>query len=122
MVAIVDDDGDVREALSPLLRSNGKKAHFQARIPPFPASGLMCVSDSRFKNAWKEWAPSTRLDLHPINKSCHFVTGRGDVQSGVTAMKGGVEFLSKRIGESVFLPCLDRQDMRAGSETSISLI
>jgi FixJ family two-component response regulator len=119
MVYIVDDDASVREALSSLLRAHGKQVqmftsgqdflNFQRRD-----SCACLILDLRMPGlnglqVQQSIAAQTTI-------SVIFITGRGDVPSTVTAMKGGaVDFLTKPIDESALLASIDKaleQDRR----------
>jgi FixJ family two-component response regulator len=112
MVYIVDDDACVREALSSLLRANGKQV-------------LMFTSGQEFLDFPREDSCACLiLDLRmpglnglQVQESIAaqttipviFITGRGDVPSTVTAMKGGaVDFLTKPIDESALLDSIGK--------------
>jgi FixJ family two-component response regulator len=119
VVYIVDDDASVREALSSLLRAHGKQVqmftsgqdflNFQRRD-----SCACLILDLRMPGlnglqVQQSIAAQTTI-------SVIFITGRGDVPSTVTAMKGGaVDFLTKPIDESALLASIDKaleQDRR----------
>jgi FixJ family two-component response regulator len=112
MVYIVDDDACVREALSSLLRANGKQV-------------LMFTSGQEFLDFPREDSCACLiLDLRmpglnglQVQESIAaqttipviFISGRGDVPSTVTAMKGGaVDFLTKPIDESALLDSIGK--------------
>jgi FixJ family two-component response regulator len=109
-IYIVDDDQAVREALGCLLRANGKNVRLFASGADFlsferqdtPACllldlkmpGLNGLAVQRFLSA-----------TVPII----FITGRGDVDSTVKAMKGGAsDFLTKPIEEALLLAAVER--------------
>lgn len=117
LVYVVDDDRRVREALSALLRANGR--------------------DVRTFNSGREFLDTPRqqaiacliLDLRmpgmnglEVQKLVGmespipviFITGRGDVPSTVLAMKGGaVDFLTKPLNEDALLRAVDAALARA---------
>jgi FixJ family two-component response regulator len=111
VVYIVDDDFRVRESLSALLRSYGKK------VVPF-ASGqeflqhertddcacvLLDLSMPSMNGLEVQQQVTARAALPVI-----FVTGRGDVPSTVQAMKGGaIDFLTKPLDEVSLLAALE---------------
>jgi FixJ family two-component response regulator len=123
IVYIVDDDPTVREALSSLLRANGKKVRLFT-------SGAEFLSVKR-----DDTAACLVLDLKmpgmsglEVQKAVSaqttipivFITGRGDIPSTVKAMKGGaVDFLIKPVDETVLLDAVEqafRKDRIARSE------
>src|SRR5579871_2090496 len=111
IVYIVDDDLIVREALSSLLRANGKE------VGPF-MSGTEFLSFER-----GDTSACLILDLKmpgmnglevqavvsaQISIPIIFLTGRGDIPSTVKAMKGGaVDFLTKPVDETVLLAAVE---------------
>jgi FixJ family two-component response regulator len=123
VVYIVDDDPIVREALSSLLRANGKNVQ-------------LCASGTEFLRLERHDAAACLiLDLKmpgmnglevqsvvsaQISIPIIFITGRGDIPSTVKAMKGGaVDFLTKPIDEAVLLASIDNaleKDRRARRE------
>ena len=112
MVYIVDDDAGVRKALSSLLRSKGKQ------VRPF-ASGQEFLDFAR-----RDSCACLLLDLRmPGTNGLQvqelivaqttipiiFITGRGDVSSAVTAMKGGaMDVFTKPIDESALLISIEK--------------
>jgi FixJ family two-component response regulator len=107
MVYIVDDDAIVREALSTLLRANGKQVQIFTSGRDFldfePKDSCAClILDLRMPgmNGLQVQELITSQTTIPVI----FITGRGDVPSTVAAMKGGaVDFLTKPIDESALL-------------------
>jgi len=112
VVFVVDDDSSVRTALSRLLRSRGRFVETFASVGDFLAAGRAdapgcLVLDVRM--------PGTGgLELHDMLRSAGhdlpvvFITGFGDVESGVRAMKAGaVDFLSKPFDEHELLQAID---------------
>jgi FixJ family two-component response regulator len=111
VVYIVDDDAKVRDALSSLLRANGKDVRLFA-------SGTEFLSFER-----KDTAACLVLDLKmpgmngldvqrvisaQISIPIIFITGRGDIPATVKAMKGGaVDFLTKPVDETVLLTAVE---------------
>jgi FixJ family two-component response regulator len=119
MVYIVDDDASVVEALSSLLRANGKQAQIFTSGQEFldferRDSCACLILDLRMPglNGLQVQESITAQTTIPVI----FITGRGDVPSTVTAMKGGaMDFLTKPIDETVLLTCIERaleQDRR----------
>ena len=112
VVYIVDDDASVREALSSLLRANGKQVQMFISgqdFLDFPRedSCACLVLDLRMPGmnglqVQESIAVQTTLPVI-------FITGRGDVPSTVTAMKGGaIDFLTKPVDESALLACIEK--------------
>jgi FixJ family two-component response regulator len=111
VIYIVDDDAKVRDALSSLLRANGKDVRLFA-------SGTEFLSFER-----KDTAACLILDLKmpgmnglevqrvisaQISIPVIFITGRGDIPSTVKAMKGGaVDFLTKPVDEAILLAAVE---------------
>ena len=112
IVYIVDDDASVGDALSSLLRANGKQVqmftsgqdflNFQRRD-----SCACLILDLRMpglNGLQVQELVAARTTIPVI-----FVTGRGDVPSTVTAMKGGaMDFLTKPIDESALLASINK--------------
>jgi FixJ family two-component response regulator len=119
LVYIVDDDARVVEALSSLLRANGRHVKIFTSGQDFldferRDSCACLILDLRMpglSGLQVQQTIAARTTLPVI-----FITGRGDVPSTVIAMKGGaVDFLTKPIDESVLLASIDRaleQDRR----------
>lgn len=119
MVYIVDDDSNVVDALSSLLRANGKQVQLFTSGQDFldferQDSCACLILDLRMPGlnglqVQKSMAAQTTIPVI-------FITGRGDVPSTVAAMKGGaVDFLTKPIDGSALLVSIDRaleQDRR----------
>jgi FixJ family two-component response regulator len=112
LVYIVDDDARVREALSSLLRANGKQVQVFMSGQEFldfrrDDSCACLVLDLRLPGMTGlqvQESIATRATIPVI-----FITGRGDVPSTVMAMKGGaVDFLTKPIDESALLASIDK--------------
>jgi FixJ family two-component response regulator len=112
LVYVVDDDARVREAISSLLRANGKQVRMFTSGQDFLSfaredSCSCLILDLRMPGmnglqVQESVAAQTTLPVI-------FITGRGDVPSTVTAMKGGaVDFLTKPIDESALLACIDK--------------
>jgi FixJ family two-component response regulator len=112
MVYIVDDDGSVREALSSLLRANGKLVQMFTSGQEFlnfqrHDSSACLILDLRMpglNGLQVQELIAARTTIPVI-----FITGRGDIPSTVMAMKGGaVDFLTKPIDESALLACIEK--------------
>ncbi|WP_433964638.1 response regulator transcription factor [Tunturiibacter gelidiferens] len=112
MVYIVDDDASVADALSSLLRVNGKQVKMFTSGQEFldyprRDSCACLILDLRMPglNGLQVQESIAAQTTIPVI----FITGRGDVPSTVTAMKGGaVDFLTKPIDESALLASIDR--------------
>ena len=112
MVYIIDDDGSVRDALSSLLRANGKLVRMFTSGQEFldfqrHDSSACLILDLRMpglNGLQVQELIAARTTIPVI-----FITGRGDIPSTVTAMKGGaVDFLTKPIDESALLFCIEK--------------
>src|SRR5271156_5737671 len=119
MVYIVDDDASVVDALSSLLRANGKQVQVFTSGKDFldferKESCACLILDLRMPglNGLQVQESIAAQTTIPVI----FITGRGDVPTTVTAMKGGaVDFLTKPIDESALLASIDKaleQDRR----------
>ena len=112
-IFVVDDDASLRKSLLWLLRSAGWHAEafasaeeFLAR-PPFSGTGCL-ILDVRMPNV-------TGPDLRDQLAASHsilpiiFLTGHGDVPTGVDAIKkGAVDFLLKPVDDEVLLQAIQR--------------
>lgn len=112
MVYIVDDDTTIGEALSSLLRANGKRVRIFT-------SGRKFLDFERHDDC-----ACLILDLRmpglnglEVQRSISaeagipvvFITGRGDIPSTVTAMKeGAIDFLTKPVDEAALLASIER--------------
>lgn len=112
VIYVVDDDANVREALSSLLRANGKQVQLFTsgqdflRFPREDSCACL-ILDLRMPgmNGLQVQESIAAQTAMPVI----FVTGRGDVPSTVTAMKGGaIDFLTKPIDESALLACIEK--------------
>ncbi len=119
MVYIVDDDASVGHALSSLLRANGKQVQMFTSGQEFlnfqrPDSCACLVLDLKMPGL--NGLQVQELIAAQTSIPVIFITGRGDVPSTVTAMKGGaMDFLTKPIDESTLLASIDKglaQDRR----------
>jgi FixJ family two-component response regulator len=112
MVYIVDDDVSVGDALSSLLRANGKQVQIFTSGQDFldfkrQDSCACLILDLRMPglNGLQVQESIAAQTTIPVI----FITGRGDVPSTVTAMKGGaMDFLTKPIDESALLASIER--------------
>jgi FixJ family two-component response regulator len=117
LVYVVDDDSRVREALSALLRANGRNVRTfnsgsEFLDTPRPNVVACLILDMRMPGmSGLEVQKLVSIDSQiPII----FVTGRGDVPSTVLAMKGGaVDFLTKPLDEEGLMRAVDAALARA---------
>jgi FixJ family two-component response regulator len=122
-VLIVDDDPNVREALSELLESHGLRIaaygsageYARAGRPDGPACLLLDVELPDI-NGLDLQTQLAGADHPPIV----FITGHGNIPSSVRAMKhGAVDFLTKPFGDIELMAAIDAalaQDTRARAE------
>src|SRR5271169_3604222 len=111
-VYVVDDDASVVDALSSLLRANGKQVQIFTSGKDFLAferrdSCACLILDLRMPglNGLQVQESIAAQTTIPVI----FITGRGDVPSTVTAMKGGaMDFLTKPIDETELLACIKK--------------
>jgi FixJ family two-component response regulator len=112
IVYIVDDDASVVDALSSLLRANGKQVQIFTSGQDFldfdrQDSCACLILDLRMPglNGLQVQESIAAQTTIPVI----FITGRGDVPSTVTAMKGGaIDFLTKPIDETTLLACIEK--------------
>src|ERR1700733_3683157 len=109
-IYIVDDDPAVREALSSLFRASGKEVHLFA-------SGAGFLSFERDDTPTclvldLEMPGMNGLDVQRVVAATLpivFISGRGDIDSIVKAMKAGAsDFLTKPIDEAQLLAAVER--------------
>ena len=111
MVYIVDDDLTVCDALSSLLRANGKNVRALSSGADFLSferrdAGACLILDLRMPGM--DGLEVQKLVSNQASIPVIFITGRGDVPSTVRAMKGGaVDFLTKPIDEAVLLAAVE---------------
>ncbi|WP_168790670.1 response regulator transcription factor [Paraburkholderia aromaticivorans] len=118
LVYVVDDERRVREALSALLRANGRN------VQAFSSGGEF-LDTPRQKNVVACLILDMRMpDMNGLEVQklvrtdsripVIFITGRGDVPSAVLAMKGGaVDFLTKPVNEDALMHAVDAAIARA---------
>jgi len=131
VVHLVDDDDSLRAALQRLLSAAGYRVQAYASAgeflldPPADAPGCLLL-DLRMPG------PSgldlqQALDRHGIRLPVIFLTGHGDLATGVRAMKAGaVDFLTKPVEREPLLAAIERAlaldaDRRATSEAETDL-
>jgi FixJ family two-component response regulator len=112
VVYIVDDDASVREALSSLLRANGKQVQMFTSgqdFLGFPREDSCACLILDLRMPGMSGLQVQELIAAQTTTPVIFITGRGDVPSTVTAMKGGaIDFLTKPIDESALLACIEK--------------
>jgi FixJ family two-component response regulator len=125
MVYIVDDDPRVREALSSLLRASGKgvrtfssgQEFLDFRRDDTCACLILDLKMPGLGGLEVQRSIAAKTSIPVI-----FITGRGDIPSTVTAMKGGaIDFLTKPVDEAALLPSIERalQQDRANRKEAI---
>lgn len=117
LVYVVDDDSRVREALSTLLRANGRD------VQTFDSGGEFL--DTRRRNVVAclildmSMPGMNGLEVQKLVSMDSripviFITGRADVPSAILAMKGGaVDFLTKPVDEDALMRTVDAALARA---------
>jgi FixJ family two-component response regulator len=112
VVYIVDDEASVGEALSTLLRANGKRVQLFTSGQDFLdfcrrdycACLILDLKMPGLGGLEVQKLISARTSIPVI-----FLTGRGDIPSTVRAMKGGaVDFLTKPVDEAALLASVER--------------
>ena len=112
-VFVVDDELSVRKALLRLLRLSGLNAvafasaqeFFECHDPSTPGCLVLDLAMPGLNGLELQEALAARDSLLPII----FVTGRGDLSSGVTAMKrGAVDFLTKPVDAAALIKTVSR--------------
>jgi len=112
MVYVVDDDPRVGEALSSLLRANGKIVRMFTSGQDFldvrrEDSCACLVLDLKMPGLGG--LELQKLISAKTSIPIIFITGRGDIPSTVSAMKGGaIDFLTKPIDEAALLTSVER--------------
>ncbi|WP_077047400.1 response regulator transcription factor [Pseudomonas sp. KK4] len=108
IVFVVDDDASIRQALSNLFRSAGIAVETFASTAEFllhpKSDGARClVLDVRLQGASGLEFQRQLVDAH-VNIPIIFITGHGDIEMSVKAMKAGaVDFLAKPFREQDLL-------------------
>ena len=112
MVYVVDDDPRVGEALSSLLRANGKVVRMFTSGQDFldvrrEDSCACLVLDLKMPGLGG--LELQKLISAKTSIPIIFITGRGDIPSTVSAMKGGaIDFLTKPLDEAALLTSVER--------------
>ena len=110
-VFIVDDDPSARKGLLWLVRSAGWQGEVFASAPEFLArpgfSGTGCVILDVRMPGMTGPELRDRMAAQKISLPVIFLTGHGDIPTGVDAMrKGAVDFLQKPVNDEVLLPAI----------------
>jgi len=112
IVYVVDDDPGVRDALSSLLRANGRAVQMFTSGQDFLdfrredscACLILDLKMPRLGGLQLQKLISEKTSIPII-----FITGRGDIPSTVSAMKGGAtDFLTKPLDEAALLTSVER--------------
>src|SRR6204780_5738151 len=110
-VIVIDDDPEIREALSSLIRSVGFQPKLLASVGEFLKSGRpegpsCLVLDVRLPGQ-SGFDLQRELAAMHIQLPTIFITGHGDIPMSVRAMKGGaIEFLTKPFREQDLLAAI----------------
>jgi FixJ family two-component response regulator len=117
LVYVVDDDRRVQEALSTLLRANGRDVHAFNSGGEFldtPRQDVVACLILDLRMPGMNGLEVQKLVSRDSQIPVIFITGRGDVPSTVLAMKGGaVDFLTKPLDEEVLMRAVDSALARA---------
>jgi len=112
IVYIVDDDPIVRDALSSLLRANGKDVRLftsGTEFLSYPRQDTSACLILDLKMPGMSGLDVQNVVSAQLSIPIVFITGRGDIHSTVKAMKGGaVDFLTKPVDETVLLTAVDQ--------------
>jgi FixJ family two-component response regulator len=111
VVYLVDDDRRVQEALSALLRANGRDVHAFSSGRAFldtPRQDVVACLILDMRMPGMSGLEVQELVSRDSRIPVIFITGRGDVPSTVLAMKGGaVDFLTKPVDEEALTRAVD---------------
>jgi FixJ family two-component response regulator len=114
---VVDDDRRVREALSTLLRANGRDVHAFNSGREFldtPREDVVACLILDLRMPDMNGLEVQKLVSKDSQIPVIFITGRADVSSTVLAMKGGaVDFLTKPLDEDELMCAVDAALARA---------
>jgi FixJ family two-component response regulator len=108
MIAIVDDDESVQNALQDLIEADGLKARCFGSAEEFLESGLQrkaacLITDIRMPGM-SGLELQARLKADGCKIPIIFITAHGDARVRIQAMReGAVEFLMKPFADQVFL-------------------
>ena len=129
LVFVIDDDASTRETLSSLIRSVGSKVQLFASAEEFlsfkrPDTDSCLVLDVRLRGI-SGLDFQRKLSDSGISVPIIFITGHGDIQMSVRAMKAGaVEFLTKPFRDQDLLDAIhvalekDRERRQRGAEVA----
>ena len=129
IVYIVDDDPPMRETLSSLLRSIGLRVRLFESAPELLQSELEDVPSCLVLDIRLPGLGGFDLQAELARENIHipivFLTGHGDIQMSVRAMKAGaVDFLTKPFRDQDLIDAvstaLDRDQKRRQYEISVS--
>jgi FixJ family two-component response regulator len=113
VIYIVDDEADVRKALSRLLRSAGYTTRLFGSAGEFLVSGEARLSAGCIiLDLAMPGLNGLELQEHLSTSDCHrpiiFLTGNGDISKSVRAMKAGaVNFLTKPVDDHELLKAVE---------------
>jgi FixJ family two-component response regulator len=111
IVYVVDDDPNVRDALSSILRANGMNVRlFQsgAEFLELKREDVASCLILDLKMPGMDGLDVQKSVLEQVPIPIIFITGRGDIPSTVRAMKSGaIDFLTKPVDESILLVAID---------------
>jgi FixJ family two-component response regulator len=117
VVYVVDDDRRVREALSALLRANGRDVRAFSSGREFldtPRQDVVACLILDMRMPGMSGLEVQEFVGRDSRIPVIFITGRGDVPSTVLAMKGGaVDFLTKPVDEDALTRAVDAALARA---------
>jgi FixJ family two-component response regulator len=117
LVYLVDDDRRVQEALSALLRANGRDVHAFNSGREFldsPRQNVVACLILDLRMPGMNGLEVQKLVSRDSQIPVIFITGRGDVPSTVLAMKGGAaDFLTKPLDEDALIRAVDAALARA---------
>lgn len=124
VIHVVDDDDSLRAALQRQLTAAGYQVRVYASAgefllaPPSDASGCLLLDVAMPGPSGLELQDV--LERHGVRLPVVFLSGHGDVATGVKAMKAGaVDFLTKPVERETLLAAID-QALRAGAARSAS--
>jgi FixJ family two-component response regulator len=129
LVFVIDDDASTRETLGSLIRSVGMKVQLFASAEEFlsfkrPDTDSCLVLDVRLRGIGG-LDFQRKLSDSGISVPIIFITGHGDIQMSVRAMKAGaVEFLTKPFRDQDLLDAIhvalekDRERRQRGAEVA----
>ena len=130
LVFVIDDDASTRETLSSLIRSVGRQVQLFASAEEFlsfkrPDTDSCLVLDVRLRGI-SGLDFQRKLSDFGISVPIIFITGHGDIQMSVRAMKAGaVEFLTKPFRDQDLLDAIhvalekDRERRQRGAEVAL---